>query len=59
MISLHRITKKFRKENLNIIFTRADKENVMVALNREDYKTKMEEVLQDENTYTPVKKNPI
>jgi len=28
-------------------------------LDREDYKTEIEEILQDENTYTPIKKNPI
>jgi len=59
IISLHRITKKFRKENPNIIFTRADKGNVTVALDRGDYIQKMEEAFKDKNTYTQVKRNPI
>jgi len=58
IISLHRTTIKFRKENLNIIFTRADKGNVTVAMDREEYKTKIEGLLQDENTYSS-KENPI
>jgi len=59
IISLHRSTKKFRKENPNVIFTRADKGNVTVAIDREHYIKKIEETLKDKNTYAQVRRNPI
>jgi len=55
---MHKTTAKFCKKNPNIIFTRVDKGNVTVAMNREEYNNKMEELLQDKNTYIPIKKNP-
>lgn len=36
----------------NIIFTRADKGNVSVALEKNFYINKIEEILNDQNTYT-------
>jgi len=43
-------TKKFIEEHPDILFTRADKGNITVALNRNLYIEKMEEVLCDTNT---------
>jgi len=42
----------------NIIFTRADKSNTTVALDKDDYYKKITEVLQDTNTYIKIKKDP-
>jgi len=57
--SLEKLTNSFCKNNPDIIFTRADKGNVTVALNKEVYNKRMEELLQDKNTYEIIKKNPI
>jgi len=60
IIKLLNITNKFIKNNPNIIFNRADKENITVALNRTDYINKIEDMLKDIDTYnSPVNKNPI
>jgi len=59
LIYLHNVTKRFCRENQNIIFTRADKGNVTVAMNKEFYIHKIEEILNDEHTYTVVTRNPI
>jgi len=53
------MTKKYCKNNKNIIYTRADKGNVTVAMDKDFYINKVEELLNDQNTYTIVKKNPI
>lgn len=54
-----KITKQFIVNNPNILFTRADKGNVTVAMDRNDYLSKMSMLLADNNTYTIVNKNPI
>ena len=51
-------TSSFLKENPNLILTRADKGNVTVALNRDDYIQKMEALLNDRETYTVVRRDP-
>jgi len=51
-------TKKFVKENPDILFTKADKGNATVALDVLDYKNKMTNIFSDVNTYTFVKKDP-
>ena len=53
------ITKTFLKNNRNILFTRADKGNVTVCLNKSDFQTKILELLSDTNTYQTVNKNPL
>jgi len=58
LLHLNSITKKFLKENLNLIVTRADKGNVTVALDRDKYILEIEKLLKDE-TYVVVNKNPI
>jgi len=45
--------------NPNIIFTKADKGNTVVALDRLDYIAKMENIFSDTNTYTVLQRNPI
>jgi len=51
-------TRKFCHKNPNIIFTRADKGNTTIALNKITYINAMEEALKDVNTYTIVNKDP-
>ena len=46
-----RSTKSFINNNPNIIFTRADKGNVTVALDKDLYMRQMQFLLEDENTY--------
>jgi len=53
------ITKKFLRENEDVIICRADKGNVTVAIKKEEYDQKMEALLSDENTYKKVSKIPI
>jgi len=50
IIDLIKITNKFIKNNLNIIFTKADKENITVALEKTEYLNKIEEMLNDTET---------
>jgi len=52
-------TKKFIVNNPDVIFTKADKGNTTVALDRMDYNKKMEINLSDNNTYILVQRNPI
>jgi len=51
-------TKKFAKTNPNIMFTKADKGNITVVLDK-DYILKVENMLSNENTYSNINKNPI
>jgi len=57
IIDLIKITNKFIKNNPNIIFTRADKGNITVALKTE-YLNKIEEILNDTETYEKINKDP-
>lgn len=50
--------KKFVRDNPDIIFTKADKDNVTVAMNEEDYLFKMSYLLNDLNTYSIIQKDP-
>ena len=53
------LTKSFLRSHPDIIFTRADKGNVTVALDRGEYIEKMSSLLNNTNTYKIVKKDPI
>jgi len=55
---MHNATKEFCRNNPNVIFTRADKGNITVALDKGDYIKKIEDLLNDTNTYTIIKKKP-
>lgn len=52
------ITKDFLNKNPNLIITRADKGNVSVALDRDTYINKIEEMLLDTDTYKIITKDP-
>ena len=52
-------TKCFLKSNNNIFFTRADKGNVTVCLNKSSYFQKMNTLLSNTNIYKPIKNNPL
>jgi len=55
------ITNQFAncKNYQNIIFTRAYKGNITVVLDKDSYIQKIEDLLNDDNTYTVIIKNPI
>jgi hypothetical protein len=55
---LAKSTNNFIRKNPQIMFTRADKGNITIALNSQVYKEKMLAMLQDRNTYENVKKDP-
>ncbi|KYQ53305.1 hypothetical protein ALC60_07594, partial [Trachymyrmex zeteki] len=59
LFSLVKCTSQFMKNNSNIIFTRVDKGNITVALDRNDYINKVTQMLEDPETYTRLKKNPL
>jgi len=59
LMRLLRITKTFFKDNTNIIFTKADKGNITVALDRAHYINSINEMLIDPLTYEVIQKNPI
>ena len=52
-------TNKFLENNYNILFTRADKGNITVALNRLEYQNAIKGMLSDSNTYERVPGNPL
>lgn len=52
LLRLHKLTKQYMKENPNFIFTRADKGNVTVALDKDNYTLKITELLNDVDTYS-------
>jgi len=58
LISLLNYTINFHQKNPEIIFTRADKGNITVALNKNNYFKKIEVLLEDTNTYSLIKKDP-
>lgn len=50
-------TKKFIKDHPEILITRADKGNTTVIVSKIDYTNKINSMLQDISTYTPINKN--
>jgi len=52
-------TKMFVNDNKDILFTKADKGNATVAMDVDDYNSKMLKIFSDTNTYTLIKKDPI
>jgi len=58
IIELLEVTKKFLKSNPDIIYTRADKGSVTVALDKKEYICKVEDMLKDTETYIEIKKDP-
>lgn len=47
------------KNNPDIIFTRADKGNITVAIQKNDYINKINDMLCDKDTYSIINYNPI
>lgn len=58
LLQMHKLTQQFIKQHPNIIFTRADKGNITVAIDKNEYLSQMKNALNDPNTYTVVEKNP-
>jgi len=54
--NLLKVTSKFIKNNSDIIYSRADKGNITVALDRIEYMTKLENMFNDNETYEKIKK---
>ena len=52
------VTNGFVKEHTNILFTRADKGNITVAMDKDEYTRKMELMLADSKTYALVDGDP-
>ena len=50
-------TKRFVREHPDILFTRADKGNITITLDKHDYITKLEGMLSDGSTYETVDKD--
>jgi len=59
LIRLLKITKSYCKNNTNIIFTKADKGNVIVALDGAHYFNSINLMLNDQTTYERIQKNPV
>ncbi|XP_063975376.1 uncharacterized protein LOC135161598 isoform X2 [Diachasmimorpha longicaudata] len=53
-----RSAKTFKKSHPEIVFLKADKGNVTVAVNRQQYIAKMSDLLSDSSTYTVIKNDP-
>jgi len=52
-------TKEFYKNNKDIIFTKADKGNITVALEKTHYINNVNTMLKDSTTYLIINKNPV
>jgi len=59
IVELLKSTSNFIKNNPDIIYTRADKGNITVALNRIEYLSKMENMFNDTETYDRINKDPL
>jgi len=57
LLHLQHRTQQFCRDNLNIIFTKADKRNITVAMDKKHYINEINDLLKDVNTYMMVKKN--
>ena len=58
-LRLFKFNIRFLKDNPNFLFTRADKGNITVALDKNFYIDKIIDVLGDNDTYMEIRKNPI
>jgi Reverse transcriptase (RNA-dependent DNA polymerase) len=59
LINAHKKTKQFMKENPDIYIVKSDKCNKTVAITKEGYDEKLNNLLSDETTYEVLKKDPI
>jgi len=53
------LTESFIKDHPELLFIKADKRNTTVAINVDDYLTKMREISSDTSTYITINNNPI
>lgn len=51
-------TRKFKKQNPKLLITSADKGNVTVIMENEEYKNKMKQLIGDEATYKKLEEDP-
>lgn len=58
LLNLIKETKRFVSNHPSIIITKADKGNCTVVLDKDDYLNKVNVMLADSNTYTPVPNDP-
>ncbi|XP_067216923.1 reticulocyte-binding protein homolog 1 isoform X1 [Linepithema humile] len=58
IIKYKKQTQEFIEKHPNIIFTRADKGNTTVAIDKPKYIIDMEKILDDKNTYNTIQKDP-
>jgi len=56
---LFKLTKLFIKNHPSIIFTKTNKDNITIALDKNEYIIKMEDMVHAQDTYINIKKNPI
>ncbi|KAI4476864.1 hypothetical protein M0804_013191 [Polistes exclamans] len=54
----YQTTKRFLKQNPNLIITRSDKGNNIVIMEKEEYIKQMNKLLEDRNTYSILNKDP-
>ena len=47
------------KNNPNLIVRRADKANVLVVMNKQEYDEKLDAIVRDESKFKPLTRNPI
>lgn len=59
LIELHRLSSKLIKEHPEILIIRADKGSITVAMERNTYNEKINDLFYEKDTYTEIKKNPI
>jgi hypothetical protein len=57
LIQNHKKTKEFLKENSDIYIVNSDKCNKTVAISKENYDQKLDNLLSDESTYQVLKKD--
>lgn len=58
ILHVYQETKIFLMQHKEILIVPADKGNATVAIYKSDYKTKMKEMMEDRNTYWPIRTNP-
>lgn len=59
LLNKSKFTSKFLSNNPNIIFAQADKGNSTVAILKNEYIDKINNMLSDTNTYIWIKNNPV
>jgi hypothetical protein len=58
LVKAHKHTKRFLKENQDIYIVKLDKCNKTVAISKDNYELKLNNLLSDENTYEVLSRDP-